>query len=608
LQKRSYSLLIKLAFALGIALIVAQFHFDYIESALYDFRVRLKPPTPVSGHVFNVVIDPHTIDTIRRVPNAKDHIELLKALKKAQVAVVIYIFPPSEIVGSLDELRELAQLASEFRHFYIAVPDAVPRSQIEDLRQPPPFEALQALAAPLTSDRNILAKDDVTRRLMTSYQGQATLEPIVASLYNPTVAQESHIRGLFEYLESGQAYIDFRPTGFYKASSFLDVIEGKEDLSKYKDNIVIVGRDIQATAKDYVRTPYSRDVIAMNLPELHANMIDTLILNSAVQRAPEWLDIAFTCLISIITVYLVLSAQPAQGLLLLGLTVLGFLGLSFLIFWLGGVWINNARPLLAIFISYYFLIPYRLIIENRKSWEYLQKNRILTQVEELKTNFLSMMSHDLKTPIARIQGMTDVVLKDSNPLSSRQKEALLTLAKSSEELLEFVSSILNLGRIESKELALNFQSKDPNTLLEEVVAKYEYLAQSKNIQISTELEPLFSIKMDIDLMRQVFSNLVENALKYSPDGSRILISTEERHGFVVVQVADQGHGIPQNELPHVFTKFYRSKGAKASTIKGSGLGLYLAKYFVELHKGTISVDSSPGQGSTFTVELPMRSG
>ena len=106
-------------------------------------------------------------------------------------------------------------------------------------------------------------------------------------------------------------------------------------------------------------------------------------------------------------------------------------------------------------------------------------------------------------------------------------------------------------------------------------------------------------------MRQVFANLLENAIKYSPENTRILIATEEQRGRAIVQVSDQGQGIPPDELANVFMKFYRSKDAKASSVKGSGLGLYLAKYFVELHNGTLSVDSAPGQGSTFTVELPL---
>jgi signal transduction histidine kinase len=311
-----------------------------------------------------------------------------------------------------------------------------------------------------------------------------------------------------------------------------------------------------------------------------------------------------TGLISYLTVIVVLTLTPTTGLLILGSTIIGFFFVSLLALWLGDWWIGVAHPFLAIFICYYFFIPYRLIIENRRSWEYYQKNKLLTQVEELKTNFLSMMSHDLKTPIARIQGMADVVRGDPNPLSARQTEAIDTLRRSSDELLEFVSGVLNLGRIESKALQLHLSSKDVNTLVEEVIGKLEYLARSKNIEIRAELEPLFSIKFDVDLIRQVLSNLVENAIKYSPGGTPILVTTEEREGWIVVQVSDQGPGIPEDELPHIFMKFYRSRGAKGSTIKGSGLGLYLAKYFVELHKGRILVDSSLGQGTTFTVELP----
>lgn len=267
-----------------------------------------------------------------------------------------------------------------------------------------------------------------------------------------------------------------------------------------------------------------------------------------------------------------------------------------------------AAPLMAGFLVYYFFIPYRLIIENRRSWEYYQKNKLLSQVEELKTNFISMMSHDLKTPIARIQGMTDVILSDQVTLSSQQREAVDTIKHSSDDLLKFISSILNYGKIQSEGVELHMQSKDINSILQEVVRKHEFLAKVKRIQIVSELEPMFPIPMDPDLMRQVLSNLVENAIKYSPDDTKILVTTEEKDNVVVIQVADQGPGIPEDELNNIFTKFFRSKNVKSTQIKGSGLGLYLAKYFTELHKGRIFVESKDGKGSTFTVELPMEQG
>jgi signal transduction histidine kinase len=596
--------LIRVVFALSIAFILNQFNFDFIESYLYDIRMRLKPTSQMSGHIQTIAIDPTTIDNMNRTPNAVDHLKLLHQLKDAGAKVVIYLVNPSEVVGSYDELVALAKAAEEIPNFMIAISDVWPKSQDANFVPRPPFEKLQAVSAPYTSDLKLAAKDDVTRRMFTSFQGEVLMHPNVAALYNPEVANEKNIRGIFEFFASNQIFIDFRPTGTYPRTSFYNAMNGRFDRQVFKGNIVLIGRDIQATVDDYVRTPFSREVIAMSFLEMHANMLDTVILNSAYERTPNWLSLLITSLISMLTVYVVLAVKPTKGLAILGATLVSFSFVCFLLFWLARLWVDMSHPFLSIFVCYYFFIPYRLIIENRRSWEYLQKNRLLTQVEELKTNFLSMMSHDLKTPLSRIRGMTDVALNDSQALSNRQKDALINVQKSCDELVEFISSVLNLGRVESKELQLHMTSKDANQLLDEVIEKCEYAAKQKNIEIQREYETLFSFKMDVDLIRQVFSNLIENAIKYSPENSRVLVSTEEHDGLVVIQIADQGFGIPQDEIGHVFMKFYRSKSAKSSTIKGSGLGLYLAKYFVELHRGNITVDSSLGQGSTFTVELP----
>ena len=596
--------LVRVSFALSIAFILNQFSFDFIESYLYDMRMRLKPVSPMSGHVQTIAIDPKTIDNMNRTPNAADHLKLLTELKEAGVKVVVYLISPGEVVGSYDELVALAHKAEEFPYFMIAISDVWPKSQEANFIPRPPFEKLRAVSAPYTSDLKLAAKDDVTRRMFTSFQGDMLMHPTVAGIYNSDVRDEKNIRGLFKFFASNQVFIDFRPSGTYPRTSFYSAMNGGIDRKRFRGNVVVVGRDIQATVDDYVRTPFSRDVIAMSFLEMHANMLDTMILNSAYVQTPSWISLLITSLISMLTVYVVLLVKPTRGLAILGTAFVSFSIVCFLLFWLGGWWIDMSHPFLSIFVCYYFFIPYRLIIENRKSWEYLQKNRLLTQVEELKTNFLSMMSHDLKTPLARISGMTDVVMGEASTLSDRQRDSVLNIRKSCDELVEFISSILNLGRVESKELKLHLTSKDPNQLLDEVIVKCEYAAKQKNITIQTEFETLFSLKMDVDLIRQVFSNLIENAIKYSPENSRVLVSSEERDGHVVVQIADQGYGIPTDEIGHVFMKFYRSKSAKSSVIKGSGLGLYLAKYFVELHRGRINLDSSLGQGSTFTVELP----
>ena len=217
-----------------------------------------------------------------------------------------------------------------------------------------------------------------------------------------------------------------------------------------------------------------------------------------------------------------------------------------------------------------------------------------------------MMSHDLKTPIARIQGMTEVILKDDVTLSSTQREAVDTIRSSSNDLLKFINSILQYGRIESQGVELNRQSKDINQLLEDVIKKHEFLAKVKRIRIKTELEPMFPVPVDPDLIKQVLSNLIENAIKYSPEDSEVEVRSREEGDCVVVEVKDQGMGIPAEDLPNIFMKFYRSQNVKTSTIKGTGLGLYLAQYFAQLHNGQITVTSEAGQGTVFKVNLPIQ--
>ncbi|MNJ99902.1 Sensor protein SrrB [compost metagenome] len=600
--------MLRLVLALGIAFLVIQINLDSIESYLYDLRVKTKLITPSSEKIHLIYITPETVQKYKGLPSSVQQVKLLEKLVAAQPRAIVYDFGIEESPGTVDEKNLFEAALISQKDIYVAGKATVMKGEEKLLYFADPFEQVQATPAPKTSDQLNFAKDGVTRRMLLTYQDMPMLQLQLATLYNPEVADVNNVRGHFKFYDTDQAYIDFHKPGTFPSESFENLLDGDTSLEQFKDQIVIIGTDLNLQETEYVKTPYSREVTAMTRIELQANTIDTLIRNSGPTKAPPFLNWLLVGLISILTVYVALTLKPAQGLLILGSTIAGFTAVAFLAFWLFGFWMPMAHPLLAIFLCYYFFIPYRLIIENRRSWEYYQKNKLLSQVEELKTNFISMMSHDLKTPIARIQGMTDVILTDEVTLSSQQREAVDTIKHSADDLLKFINAILNYGRIESEGVRLNLQSKDLNNILTEVVRKHEFLAKVKRIQIVSELEPLFPIPVDSDLMRQVLSNLVENAIKYSPEDTKILVSSEEKENKVVIQVADQGQGIPADELANIFMKFFRSKNAKSSPIKGSGLGLYLAKYFTELHHGTIIVESSYGNGSTFTVELPMEQG
>jgi signal transduction histidine kinase len=271
-----------------------------------------------------------------------------------------------------------------------------------------------------------------------------------------------------------------------------------------------------------------------------------------------------------------------------------------------GFWLPLVHPLLAMFFTYYLIVPYRAILEYKKRWEVQEKHDLLVQVEEMKGNFLSLMSHDLKTPVARIQGLAEMVLRQGGLLPAQQDE-LDQIISSTENLDKFISKILNLTKVESNEIKLNVKSKDINKILEQCVQKLAFQARSKDIAVDLELDPLFPILVDASLLIQVFTNIIDNAIKYSPPGSRIKVSSKEVAGkYIEVAIEDTGGGLEEHEVQQLFTKFFRGKSIPGDQSKGSGLGLYLSKYFIELHRGRVAAHSVKGSGSRFTIQLPIQ--
>lgn len=594
---------LSILFAIVLTSLICTYSFDYLESLTYDARFRLKVFHHANPLIELVAIDSKTIQEQNGKITLQDYTQALDKIAKSRPSFVLSLISPTTFHASLNEKIAFNKTALKIPNFYISYDDGIMRGEEGKLILPRPFEKLQMLPGVIAFDQNNFAKDGVSRRAYFSIQDQEFVQPLIAGFYNG-ITNPTQYRGYFSFKDSDQIYINYQKPGTYSTISFVDLL--KDNSSKDLENkIVIIGYDDKFTPEYYLKTPFTRDVVGMSKLEAQANVLQTFIENNGIVKAPQWLNFVVTLLFALLVLFSVMNLSPARGILVILSSLAGFLLISWTLFVSFHLAIGMAQPILAIFLCYYFFIPYRLIQENKKFWELTQRNKLLVQVEELKNNFLSLMSHDLKTPLARIQGMADVALSSPQNLNSNQKEAISTIKQSADELTEFISSILDLSRVESQEIKLKLQSKDVNRLLEEVVQKYRYMAAQKNIELITEFETLFSVKFDADLMKQVFSNLIENAIKYSAEGTKVLISTEEHDGRILVQVADQGIGISDNEIKSIFSKFYRTKNVKNSQTKGTGLGLYLAKYFVELHKGHISVESIPQQGSTFSVDLPM---
>lgn len=607
--KKSYfnlSSLLKLVVALVLAFLINQISVRGGDFLFYDLLMSSQLVNKTSDNIVLVYIDKNTVQNLKKKPGLREYNQFLKNLSLVDPSLIAFDIELSKIEGTLSESKEFLDLAKKFKDFLqISKNLTLKEDKLKEVL-PFPFEAIQSLPGVETKDiSTFFTGRPVTRRVLLNYQNIPLFHYVVAQKVNPKIQNVNDIQGSYSYLETDQVLIDFVPTGQYPRYNFIDILNNKFSKKSFQDKIILIGVDLDLDADEYISTPMSYSVRGMTRLEMHANMIDTLIKNNAPFKYPEWLRYLTVFILSILVIYIVLSLPPVRGLIFVGSLFFIITFVGWIVFNVFHLWLPLWHAYLTLFLCYYFFIPYRLILENRRSWEYYEKNKLLKQVEELKTNFISMMSHDLKTPIARIQGMSDVILQDPTILSHQQRDAIDTIKQSGEDLLKFINSILEYAKIESEGIKLHYESRDINTLTEDVLKKFEFHAKIKKIKVQKNLEPLFPIPMDPNLMKQVISNLIENAIKYSPENSTIHISTVEENSKVLFKVRDEGEGISEEDLPHVFDKFYRSHKAKISSVKGSGLGLYLAQYFIHMHGGEISVESVIGSGTTFTVALPI---
>ena len=226
------------------------------------------------------------------------------------------------------------------------------------------------------------------------------------------------------------------------------------------------------------------------------------------------------------------------------------------------------------------------------------------RVERLKSEFVSTISHELRTPLAAIYGAA-LTLRREEPALLAQREALLdVVATESERLARIVNDILWVSRLESGTLQVAVERCDATELASAVVAAARAHLPA-NLTLSLETEPdVPPVEADADKVRQILTNLLDNAVKYSPDGGKISLRIGHSDAFVSFAVADQGLGVSPQEHGRIFEKFYRLDPELTRGVGGTGLGLYISRELVRHMNGRISVDSEEGTGSTFTVELP----
>ena len=225
------------------------------------------------------------------------------------------------------------------------------------------------------------------------------------------------------------------------------------------------------------------------------------------------------------------------------------------------------------------------------------------RVEKTRRDFIANVSHELRTPLTSIQGYTETLL-DGAPENNHSREFLEIIRKNATRMSRLTEDLLTLARVESGEQRFLIQPVAPGELLQEAMQSFRELARTLNVELQVEDSASIQVAADPEAIHQVFSNLVENALKYAAAGGRVALGARLAPRGVEFYVKDFGPGIPSEHLPRLFERFYRVDKARSRESGGTGLGLAIAKHIVLAHHGSIRAESELNQGSTFLFVLP----
>jgi heavy metal sensor kinase len=217
--------------------------------------------------------------------------------------------------------------------------------------------------------------------------------------------------------------------------------------------------------------------------------------------------------------------------------------------------------------------------------------------------FTASISHELRTPLTALRGEAEIALLEARSVDE-YKHVLASQLEEFDKLSHMINQLLVLASAEAGEIQWTDQRVDLSALTASLADQLDPVATNKKITLETDVPPNINIRGDASWIERVILNLLDNAIKFTPEGGRVKISVTAEAGQVILRVQDNGIGIPPESLPHIFDRFYRAEPSRSKQIEGVGLGLALARWIVEKHRGRILAESQPGQGTTLNVILP----
>ncbi|TQR17166.1 ATP-binding protein [Psychrobacillus lasiicapitis] len=229
------------------------------------------------------------------------------------------------------------------------------------------------------------------------------------------------------------------------------------------------------------------------------------------------------------------------------------------------------------------------------------------RLDKMRSDFIANVSHELRTPISMLQGYSEAIIDDVVTTEEDKNEMIRVIYDESKRMGRLVTELLDLARLESGYLSIYKEDVSVVPTIERITQKFDQIAKEKNIRLYFEhtLSESIHLQLDEDRMEQVLTNLIDNALRHTPKDGSVTVNLFKTTGHIVIEVKDTGYGIPKEDLPYVFERFYKADKARTRGKSGTGLGLAIAKNIVERHYGSLSVESEVEVGTTFIIKLPL---
>jgi signal transduction histidine kinase len=616
LKQIEFSKFAPLLVTLAFILILIQYSFHPLESIFYDFWIKTDLPAKnFQSPVVLVSLDEESDQFLGETYpyTYASHKRLMDRLMTDGPVIVNYFVSLLEPDSEVEE-RYQTEFHERIKSYSPASDRFKFGTEIDNLGELIPPENLRDVGyylGQLYKDQLVFSKDEVVRRAVLNISGEDSLHLWTAKRYRELLGlppiDATAYKGAYYNSEADANFALFKYSGNpltnrIPSIPFHRVVVGNFPKGFFKDKIVLIGPNYISNSSDSVQTPFEKDNARTPKLSVHADVIEALIHEKTIFDVDDLFTQISSILVAILLSFIISRVQPVKGLMITILLIIGILFSSYFAFITFGWWIKLSHLVLSIFVVYYIWVPFRAIEEYQTRYAIQEETKLLKQVDNLKQNFISLMSHDLKTPVAKIAGIADILkIKFNN--TSEQSELIENVVDSTKELNNFINSILDLTKIESQNLTLRKESKDVNKIIETIVEKLHFEAGNKEMKIITDLSPLYPIQIDMVLMNRVISNLIENAIKYAGRNKDIFVKTWDDPEWVYIEVKDNGVGVGPDDLLHIFDKFYRVKNDSIHAIKGSGLGLYLVKYFIELHNGVITATSQLGEGTSFIIKL-----